>query len=88
MTFRVWVERRSAAADRVVEVLGVAGERGAELVDQDLQAVAKGIAQRALDEVLLDGLAGLLDRDVGVLDPLVVAAGPLLERVALAAGSR
>ena len=33
-------ERRRAEADRLVEALGVAGERGAELVDQQLQARA------------------------------------------------
>ena len=69
----------SAGAPRriaLVEVLGVAGEGGAELVDQQRQPLAERLAQRAEDEVVLDGLAGLLDRDVGVLDVLARSQCP------------
>ena len=38
------LERRGAAADRLVEVLGVAGEGGAELVDQQRQPLAERLA--------------------------------------------
>ena len=58
------LERRGAGADRGVQVLGVAVERGAELVDQQLEAVLERLAQGVLDEVVLDrGLvAGRRDR--------------------------
>ena len=79
-------QRRRAAADRRVEVLGVAGERGAELVDDQLQAALEGLAQRVLDEVGLHGLGRPLDRDVGLGRARVVVVAELVlggDRVAL-----
>ena len=60
------LERRGAGANRGVQVLGVAVERGAELVDQELEAVLERLAQGVLREVGLDrGLvAGRGDRPV------------------------
>ena len=57
-------QRRGAGADRGVEVLGVADQRRPELVDDQLEAALERLAQRVLDEVVLDrGLvAGGLDR--------------------------
>ena len=53
-------ERRGAEADRLVEAARVAGERGAELVDEQRQPLAERLAQRVLDEVVLDRLRDVL----------------------------
>src|SRR5215208_2431896 len=60
-------ERRRAEADRLVQLLGIAGKRGPEFVDQDGEAVLVGLAQRVLDEVRLDRLGDLSGRDRATL---------------------
>ncbi len=77
------LERRGAAADRLVQVVAVAGEGGAELVDQQRQALTERQAQCAQDEIVLDRLTGLGDGDVGILDPLGVAQVRDLDRIPL-----
>ena len=56
-------QRRAGAADRGVEVVGVAGHAGAERADDEAQALAVGAAQDVVDEVGRDRRGRAADRD-------------------------
>ena len=77
------LQGRRPAADRLVQVLSIAGQGGAELVDQQRQPLPERQPEGAQDQVVLNRLPGLGDRDVGCLDPLVVAEVGNLDRIAL-----
>ena len=55
-------ERRVGAVDHLAEVLAAAGEAGAELVEDQPEAVAVGRAVDVLDQVEVDRLAVVLER--------------------------
>ena len=69
-------QARVGALEHLLEVLGPAGEAGAELVDDQPQALAVGAAQDVVDQVLRDRGLGLLDRDrAAVLELLLDVPG-------------
>jgi hypothetical protein len=70
---------RVRAADRLVEVRAAAGQAGAELVEDDRQALALGQARDVVDQVDVDRLGGALDRQQ-VLARAALALGDLAQR--------
>ena len=77
-------QRRAGAADDVVDVLGAARDAGAELVEDDPQALAVRAPQHVVDEVDGDRRRRLLDRDRRAVRELLGGGAGLAVDVVLA----
>ena len=74
------LERRVGVADGLAQVAAAPGQAGAQLVEDDRQALAVGQAQRVVDQVEVDGLGGLRDRQ-----QVLALAGPAARSCAASA---